>query len=754
MSIEALKEQARNHELKEEWTKALGAYTQALDRATDTEQPDIPLLNRVGDLLIRTGEVDEAVRRYEEAIDLYVETELPNNAIAICKKILRNVPQRAAVHLRMGQIRAGQGFLRDARQHFLFYAEEMQSKGKTEDALSALVEFANLAPDDAEIQVLLASHLHSQGREDEALLKLQSTYQRLKAGGDHEGALPVEEKLRELAPDQPLPEVIPGVFPAHSDHEEAPAYGGLELETTSLAGDGDGGDFGEVALTEPADTPEPTSDTLEPTALPEPVAGGMEDWGDLSFEISSDEDQEGAHDEAEDEPQEEVVPSPDDSAASSDNLLDMDFGEFGDLDTLGLDEAPQGDEVLEDTDESEVAAHEDDDEDLGFGDLPTFSFEDDDEEDADVGDPLPTLELDPEPPEPVTDSPEGIPEPEPALPEEAIPEPEPALPEEAIPEPEPALPEEALPEPEDDLPSFPEPADPEPAVALGHEELAAAGRVEDAIRVVDEALASEPDSIPLLQRKVEYSYRLGGSEPLVVAFLQLGSVLDAQGQREKARAVYQQVLAMDPRNDAARAGMEGEPAPAMPSTETPPEKTSGDGGDGAFVDLGSMILEPEAEEGTTRWVMEEEEPTGDENLDFARMLKEFKSRVARNLPRDDAKAHYDLGTAYKEMGLLDEAVGEFQAAIRASGDTLPTLEMLGQCFLEQGQAQVAVRTLERALKLPFQVEDELLGIYYYMGRAHEESGNTQGAREFYEKVFSLDINFQDVTERLRSLRSV
>jgi hypothetical protein len=50
------------------------------------------------------------------------------------------------------------------------------------------------------------------------------------------------------------------------------------------------------------------------------------------------------------------------------------------------------------------------------------------------------------------------------------------------------------------------------------------------------------------------------------------------------------------------------------------------------------------------------------------------------------------------------------------------------------------------------VEDELIGIYYLMGRAHEDQGNSADALEFYEKVFSLDINFEDVTERLRALR--
>ena len=49
-------------------------------------------------------------------------------------------------------------------------------------------------------------------------------------------------------------------------------------------------------------------------------------------------------------------------------------------------------------------------------------------------------------------------------------------------------------------------------------------------------------------------------------------------------------------------------------------------------------------------------------------------------------------------------------------------------------------------------KDDLIGIYYYIGRAFEELENKESAIEFYDRVFSLDINFGDVTERLRELR--
>jgi hypothetical protein len=185
-------------------------------------------------------------------------------------------------------------------------------------------------------------------------------------------------------------------------------------------------------------------------------------------------------------------------------------------------------------------------------------------------------------------------------------------------------------------------------------------------------------------------------------------------------------------------------APEAPSAEPAPADD--------FVDLGSLVFDDAETEKTTRWFVEMADPTGDDEADFAQMLTQFKAKVAEHLEADDVRAHYDLGTAYREMGLVDEAIAEFQQALRGSGHHLPTHELLGQCFMEKGQYEVAIRSMTKAIESPFEVEDELLGIYYYLGRAHEELGNRAPATEFYEKIFALDINFRDVTERLRALR--
>ena len=200
MSIEKLKEQARRHEQKEEWQKALDEYKVAIKKLAEEDQPDIGLYNRVGDLYVRVGNLDAAVKHYEQSVDLYMETFLPNNAIAVCKKIIRNVPDRHDAYLKMGQIRAGQGFLPDARANFLTYAERMQQAGDLDESFRALVEFCDLAPDELDIRMMVADQMASHDRVDDAVEQLSGAYRHLMAKGASDEASVVEAKIRELDP--------------------------------------------------------------------------------------------------------------------------------------------------------------------------------------------------------------------------------------------------------------------------------------------------------------------------------------------------------------------------------------------------------------------------------------------------------------------------------------------------------------------------------------------------------------------------
>jgi tetratricopeptide (TPR) repeat protein len=167
-----------------------------------------------------------------------------------------------------------------------------------------------------------------------------------------------------------------------------------------------------------------------------------------------------------------------------------------------------------------------------------------------------------------------------------------------------------------------------------------------------------------------------------------------------------------------------------------------------YIDLVSFIDPDEGRITDTRFVIEEKEPTGDEDRDFAELLSQFKAKLHEAVDPDDAASHYDLGLAFKEMGLVDEAIGEFQRAMRAGEQRLKVLEELGQCFITKGQHNIAVRMLQTAVGLQHQDDLELIGVFYHLGRAYEALGRANDARDAYEHVMGLDINFEDVAERI------
>jgi tetratricopeptide (TPR) repeat protein len=163
-----------------------------------------------------------------------------------------------------------------------------------------------------------------------------------------------------------------------------------------------------------------------------------------------------------------------------------------------------------------------------------------------------------------------------------------------------------------------------------------------------------------------------------------------------------------------------------------------------------MLLDEEGPK-DTRMRIEDEEPSGDEEKDFQTMLAAFKKGVDANVEDEDFQSHYDLGVAYKEMGLLDEAIAEFQKALRGADGRLRSSEALGLCFYEKGQFTVAETILRRALELPASGDAERVGLLYWLGRTQEELGKSPDALHSYNRVFAVDITFQDVSQRVKTL---
>ena len=133
---------------------------------------------------------------------------------------------------------------------------------------------------------------------------------------------------------------------------------------------------------------------------------------------------------------------------------------------------------------------------------------------------------------------------------------------------------------------------------------------------------------------------------------------------------------------------------------------------------------------------------------FASVFGEFKKGVSRMLSEGDHEAHYDLGIAYREMGLLSDAASEFRAAMKSPARKIDCLHMLGLCTLEQGGGADAARHFEQALSAPEATPEQQLAVRFELGRAFHALGDRIRAHAAFEAVSAVDPTFCDVEEWL------
>src|SRR2546427_8207616 len=162
--LEKLKEKAKGLEAKDP-RGAIEAWVEVLsDQEEDGEpNPDLSIFNRIGDLYLKVKDPGQAADYYDKAVDKYAELGFHNNAIAMCNKVLRNAPGRQTTYLKLAKLYAAKGFMAEAKQHFVEYAERMQKVGKIQQAFAALKEFADISAESAHLRETLEEHLRMYG---------------------------------------------------------------------------------------------------------------------------------------------------------------------------------------------------------------------------------------------------------------------------------------------------------------------------------------------------------------------------------------------------------------------------------------------------------------------------------------------------------------------------------------------------------------------------------------------------------------
>ncbi len=806
MNFEKLKDAARKYEQKEDWRRAIEVYQKAIQEFESGQDPnpDLSIYNRVGDLYMKAYEPSNAVQAYERAVDLYGDQGFLNNAIALCGKVLRVNPGRIQTYLKLAYLHARKNVVIEAKRNLIEYLERMHTANQLDEAFKALYAFADTFPHNQEIREMLTELSRAGLRSPDMKARLEGLGAHLEAGqaprpsrvqtnihgeviesgrgndlvfldigGEVEPPLVIPPSASRATVPMATPEQAPESTADESIWEEKDldpgaaeggevdglvVIGGNDDIEHEERGDGDGLLLADVVI----DEPEPLE--IEPTSQgdAEVMADDVEPPEGLELETTSEADLDLDAPLAS-EPDLVILPDADDLESVDDvEGLEVFRGEYVGAD----DDAPAGEpepaeESLEVTDDLAGAGI-------------TFESSDRYLEDDEA---IPETEL-----LEASDA-EDIVWDTDLLEEQA------GVVTDAIEDPRPAEP--SLEELEDRVLDDPENADAHRALGealiargdtvRGMDELdlalmACENRDEwsRAFDLVNELIRLDPASVRYYQKRVEVAYRTGEKGRLIDSYLELGDALVRTGAMEKAIAVYHRVLEHEPANDRASTALEvlaprpsaeeqpppavprGEPdsaAPAPSDMEGPPAPqpaAPASPASEAFVDLAALVTDdtPRAD---TRMRVEDEEPTGDEERDFAELLQQFKRGIDENVAAEDFQSHYDLGVAFKEMGLLDEAIAEFQKALRAPEVRLRTSEALGVCFYEKEQPAIAEAILRRAVEDQPGADDQKVGLLYWLGRTLEIQERPGEALGCYQRVMAVDIRFGDTGDRMRQL---
>jgi tetratricopeptide (TPR) repeat protein len=170
-----------------------------------------------------------------------------------------------------------------------------------------------------------------------------------------------------------------------------------------------------------------------------------------------------------------------------------------------------------------------------------------------------------------------------------------------------------------------------------------------------------------------------------------------------------------------------------------------EGGEGSFdLDLDAGDIEiPAAPTGGGRMNI----PRGESDA-----FQQFKDGVAKQVGEDDAETHFDVGIAYKEMGMFRDAISEFQAAMRPHNEVQCHV-MIAHCHRDQGDTSEAINEYKTALYCEQISENEQVDLYYQMGVAYEGLDDPREAVYYYDKVARMVAGYRDVDARLAALQA-
>jgi tetratricopeptide (TPR) repeat protein len=142
-------------------------------------------------------------------------------------------------------------------------------------------------------------------------------------------------------------------------------------------------------------------------------------------------------------------------------------------------------------------------------------------------------------------------------------------------------------------------------------------------------------------------------------------------------------------------------------------------------------------------------PSGD--VDAEQVFAQFKAGIRASVSEGDSATHYDLGVAYKEMGLVADAIHELEVAALDAQRECMCHAMIGMIHLEQNALDLAAEAYIKALGSQVKTVEQEMNLYYDLGNVYEMKRKTKDALYYFQKIARRDPGYRDVADRIQSI---
>ncbi|MDB4994963.1 MAG: hypothetical protein JWM74_2395 [Myxococcaceae bacterium] len=223
----------------------------------------------------------------------------------------------------------------------------------------------------------------------------------------------------------------------------------------------------------------------------------------------------------------------------------------------------------------------------------------------------------------------------------------------------------------------------------------------------------------------------------------------SRGLYDDARAVLSEQLSRLPNNPLLRERMHELDMQEQAAAQTSGTRQLPQGSDDRSFDIAASLDALESLDESSQPA--EGNALVDGQIDVEEVFAKFKEGVSKQISIDDGQSHYDLGLAYKEMGLIDDAIREFEVAARDYKRACICESMIGLIHMERGNSNDAIDAFLRGLHAQVRTAEQETVLSFELGQAYEAKKMFKDAVQYYQRVARREPNYRDVQERLRRL---